>query len=50
MSDNQRRAASAYYIASLTDQELTDFVDEARGITEARELVRHLFSNNTEEN
>ncbi|USI88762.1 hypothetical protein [Rhodococcus pyridinivorans] len=49
MTDPDRRALAADYLSSLTDTELHQFVDEARGITEARELVRHLFNTQEQE-
>ncbi len=45
MTEPDRRTIAADYLASLTDRELSTFVDEARGINEARDLVRHLFGN-----
>lgn len=50
MTDPDRRALAADYLASLTDKELHQFVNDARGITEARALVRELFGNNDTDN
>lgn len=41
---NPERRQAADYLASLTDHELNQFVDEARGLTDARQLVRDLFN------
>lgn len=49
MSDNDRRQLAADYIASLTDNELNQFIEDSRGVTAKRQLLREALGKLKEE-